>query len=149
MVSHDIGEVAFMADRIVVLAANPGRVRVIVENDLPRPRDYRSPEIAQLVDRLRDIITGSYMPDEPAGAPTPAATELEPLPAASASEVVGLLEHLASHGGREDVFRIALATNQEFGRVIAVVKAAELLDLVDTPKRIVELTASGKAFVAA
>ena len=37
MVSHDIGEVAYMADRIVVLSANPGRIRTIVENTLPRP----------------------------------------------------------------------------------------------------------------
>jgi NitT/TauT family transport system ATP-binding protein len=41
MVSHDIKEVAYMADRIIILGANPGRVRTIVPNDLPRPRDYR------------------------------------------------------------------------------------------------------------
>ena len=32
MVSHDIKEVAYMADRIVVLSANPGRVRTVVES---------------------------------------------------------------------------------------------------------------------
>ena len=50
MVSHDIKEVVYMADRIVVLGANPGRVRTIVENRLPRPRDYRSPAFQRLVD---------------------------------------------------------------------------------------------------
>src|SRR5689334_4203371 len=35
MVSHDIKEVAYMADRIVILGANPGRVRTVVENRLP------------------------------------------------------------------------------------------------------------------
>jgi NitT/TauT family transport system ATP-binding protein len=148
MVSHDIGEVAYMADRIVVLEANPGRVRTIVVNPLPRPRNVRSPEIAQLVDRLRDIITGSYMPDEVAPAEQAAPT-YEPLPDATASEIVGLIEHLDLHGGREDVFRIALDSNQEFGRVIAIVKAAELLDLVDTPKRLVELSPAGVRFVKA
>ena len=44
IVSHDIKEVAYMADRIVILGANPGCVRSVVVNDLPRPRDYRSPE---------------------------------------------------------------------------------------------------------
>jgi len=43
MVSHDIKEVAYMADRIVVMGANPGVVRTVVENRLPSPRDYRSP----------------------------------------------------------------------------------------------------------
>ena len=45
MVSHDIKEVAYMADRIVILGANPGIVRTVVRNNLPRPRDYRSPEL--------------------------------------------------------------------------------------------------------
>jgi NitT/TauT family transport system ATP-binding protein len=148
MVSHDIGEVAYMADRIVVLAANPGRVRMVVDNRLPRPRDYRSPQILELVDRLRDIITGSYLPDkqvETAPVPIP----YEPLPDATVSAVVGLVEYLDAHGQRDDVFRIAQETNQEFGRVITVVKAAEMLDLVDTPKRMVQLTPTGLRFVKA
>src|SRR4030095_11526340 len=62
LVSHDIKEVVSMADRIVVLGAKPGRVRTIVENTLPRPRNYRSPEFLQLVDKLHDIITGAEMP---------------------------------------------------------------------------------------
>jgi NitT/TauT family transport system ATP-binding protein len=146
LVSHDIAEVAYMADRIVVLEANPGRVRVVVDNRLPRPRDYRSSEMAQLVDRLRDIITGSYLPDEPEVTVTEA---YEPLPDASAGQVVGLLEYLDAHGGRDDVFHIAQETNQEFGRVIAVVLAAEMLDFVDTPKRMVQLTKAGARFVQA
>jgi NitT/TauT family transport system ATP-binding protein len=150
MVSHDIGEVAYMADRIVVLAANPGRVRVIVDNRLPRPRDYRSPEIQELVDRLRDIITGSYLPDEQV-APVARAglPPYEPLPDASVGNIIGLVEYLDAHGDRDDVFRIAIETNQEFGHVIAIVKAAEMLDLVDTPKRMVELTPAGVRFVKA
>jgi NitT/TauT family transport system ATP-binding protein len=146
LVSHDIKEVAYMADRIVVLGANPGRVRTIVESRLPRPRDYRSREVLALVDRLHDLITGHELPDVPAAAPA-AATEV--LPDAGASEIVGLLEYLDARDGREDVFRIAAETNREFGRVLTVVKAAELLDLVDTPKRLAVLTADGRAFVRA
>src|SRR5215471_6285402 len=66
MVSHDIKEVAYMADRIVVLAANPGRVMTAVDNGLPRPRNYRSAEFLRLVDELHDLITGHELPDVPA-----------------------------------------------------------------------------------
>jgi NitT/TauT family transport system ATP-binding protein len=150
MVSHDIGEVAFMADRIVVLAANPGRVRVIVDNAMPRPRDYRSPEMLELVDKLRDIITGSYLPDaQTAQTPSVGPSVYEPLPDATVSEIVGLVEYLDAHGSKDDVFRIAHETGQEFGRVITVVKAAEMLDWVDTPKRMVELTPAGVRFLKA
>ena len=36
MVSHDLKEVAYMADRIVVLSANPGRIRTI-DREPPAP----------------------------------------------------------------------------------------------------------------
>jgi NitT/TauT family transport system ATP-binding protein len=147
MVSHDIKEVAAMADRIVLLGTNPGRVRTVVENTLPRPRNYRSTEFLQLVDRLHDIITGSEMPDVPLAAP--AASALEPLPAAGAGDIVGLLEYLDARGGREEVFRIASDTNREFGHIIAIVNAAELLDFVDTPRRTVLLEPLGARFVRA
>src|SRR5207244_3050422 len=48
-----------------------------------------------------------------------------------------------------DVFRIASDTHREFGRVISVVKAAEMLDFVDTPKRMVVLEQEGLRFVRA
>jgi len=150
MVSHDIKEVVYMADRIVVLGAHPGVVRTILENKLPRPRDYRSPGLLQLVDKLHDIITGHEMPDAaPPPAPLPGAKVFEPLPVVAASEVVGLLEYLDARGGKQELFRIASDIDQEFGALINVVKAAELLDLVDTPKRMVELAPDGVRLVKA
>jgi len=146
MVSHDIKEVVYMADRIVVMAANPGRVRTIVENRLPRPRDYRSPDLLRLVDGLHDIITGSEMPDE-TGPAAPALGQIEPIPDALPSEIVGLLEYLDARGGSEELFRIVADTHREFGHLITVVKAAEMLDFVDTPKRMVMLTPEGKRFL--
>jgi NitT/TauT family transport system ATP-binding protein len=145
MVSHDIKEVVYMADRIVVLDANPGRVRTVVENSLPRPRDYRAPALLQLVDRLHDIITGMEMPDVLAAPPT----TFEALPKAGPGSILGLLEYLDARGGREDVFKIAADTDREFGSLIDVVNAAEMLDLVDTPKRLVVLSAEGSQLVKA
>ncbi|MCE9545210.1 MAG: AAA-associated domain-containing protein [Planctomycetia bacterium] len=149
MVSHDIKEVAFMADRIVILGANPGKVRTIVQNRLPRPRDYRSPELLGLVDHLHELITGSELPDVPALVAGRQAETIEPLPEATSSEIVGLLEYLDARGGQQDIFRIASETNREFGRLISVAKAAEMLNFVDTPKRMVVLEADGKRFVQA
>jgi NitT/TauT family transport system ATP-binding protein len=147
MVSHDIREVVYMADRIVVLDANPGRVRTIVENRLPRPRDYRSPGLLQLVDRLHDIITGIQMPDLAAVEGTP--RSFEPLPRAGGARIEGLLEYLDARGGREDVFRIAADTDREYGQVITTTNAAELLGLVETPHRTVVLSSEGDRYVKA
>jgi NitT/TauT family transport system ATP-binding protein len=147
LVSHDIKEVVYMADRIVILGTTPGRIRTVVENRLPRPRDYRSAGFNALVDQLHDIITGHELPDVPPPVGAPAI--VEPLPAVSASEVVGLLEYLDARQGRSDIFHMAEDTHREFGEVIATAKAAEMLDLVDTPKHTVVLTAEGNQFIRA
>jgi len=146
LVSHDIAEVAYMADRIVVLDANPGRIRTEIRNDLPRPRVYRSPGLLAMVERLHEVITGMEMPD---AAPPAAAASFEPIPDATPGEVIGLLEYLDARGGREDVFRIAEETGHAFDKLISVVNAAEMLDLVDTPKRTVLLDAPGRRLVRA
>src|SRR5713101_6239009 len=148
IVSHDIKEVVYMADRIIVMGAHPGVMRKMVENTLPRPRDYRSPALLQLVDHLHDIITGIEMPDVPA-ATAAGAPAIEPLPAVSVGEILGLLEYLDARGGQEDVFRIASDTQREFGTVISVVNAAEMLDFVETPKRLVRLAPEGTRMVRA
>jgi len=151
MVSHDIKEVAYMADRIVVLSANPGRVRTIVENPLPRPRDTRSPEFLRLVDQLHDIITSAELPDIQITTVEPSMeTELvEPIPYAQNADMLGLLEFLAAQGGSCDLFQVVNHTHVAFEKVLTIVKALEMLELVDSPKRSVELTPLGKEFVEA
>ncbi|MEQ0564518.1 ABC transporter ATP-binding protein [Amycolatopsis sp. NEAU-NG30] len=60
IVTHDIEEAVLLADRVVVLGANPGHVRAEVAVGLARPRDRRAPEFAALADRLRGLLTGPF-----------------------------------------------------------------------------------------
>jgi NitT/TauT family transport system ATP-binding protein len=56
IVTHIIEEAVELADRIAVLASNPGRIAEIITVDLPRPRNKKSPEFAALVDRVFSLI---------------------------------------------------------------------------------------------
>jgi NitT/TauT family transport system ATP-binding protein len=148
LVSHDIKEVAYMADRIVVLGGAPGHIRTVIEDHVLRPRDYRSPAIERLVDELHDIITGGELPDQPE-AVAPPRDAIEPIPDCRPSEIIGLLEYLDARGGTDDLFRVVAETSSDFGHVITVTKAAEILDMVDTPRRAVTLTPLGRQILAA
>ncbi|MEZ0339648.1 ABC transporter ATP-binding protein [Mycobacterium sp. pV006] len=55
-VTHSIDEAVALADRIVVFTARPGRIKAMVEVDMPRPRDPRSPEYHSLHDQLVDLL---------------------------------------------------------------------------------------------
>ena len=55
-VTHDVEESVVLADRVVVMAPRPGRVRDEVEIGLPRPRDSTTPEVTRLIQQLRALI---------------------------------------------------------------------------------------------
>jgi ABC-type nitrate/sulfonate/bicarbonate transport system ATPase subunit len=58
-VTHDIEEAIFLASRVAVMTARPGRIKADLTVDLPHPRDYRmktSPEFVALKARLTDEI---------------------------------------------------------------------------------------------
>jgi NitT/TauT family transport system ATP-binding protein len=61
-VTHSIDESIYLSDRVVVMAARPGRIREEVRVDLPRPRwdtDVKAdPRFAQLRARIRESLRG-------------------------------------------------------------------------------------------
>jgi ABC-type nitrate/sulfonate/bicarbonate transport system ATPase subunit len=57
LVTHDVEEAVFLGDRVVVMEANPGRIKRVVDVDLPRPRHRTSPEFQHIKDDvLSDFI---------------------------------------------------------------------------------------------
>jgi NitT/TauT family transport system ATP-binding protein len=58
-ITHDLDEAVFLADRIVVLKANPGEIQEIIEVPVPRPRSLaqvNSPEFLATRRRIEELI---------------------------------------------------------------------------------------------
>ena len=55
-VTHNLSEAVYLGDRIVVLIANPGRIRTIVNVNLPRPRDALSPEFIAIQRHINELV---------------------------------------------------------------------------------------------
>lgn len=57
-VTHDVGEAVMLADRILLMSKNPGRIREEIPVNLPRPREREGAAFAGLSRRLHEALRG-------------------------------------------------------------------------------------------
>jgi NitT/TauT family transport system ATP-binding protein len=149
IVTHNIEEAVQLADRILVLSSNPGRIRAELPNRLPRPRDRHEAGFEQLVDTVHDILTGRQEPAERAVAanePTALTPSDLPLPQVSAGGLSGLLEILAARGGEDGLAELADELSFEVDDLLPLVDAAEMLGLAEVHGADLEITDAGREF---
>jgi NitT/TauT family transport system ATP-binding protein len=151
IVTHIISEAVYLARRIVVMAAKPGRIAAILDNPLPFPRDPASPNFRELAEKIHDILVHAMLPDEPAEAASattlPPSDHLVPLPPVKPSEVFALVRALGEES--EDIFDFARRIGRESSWVLVGLHTAEILGLVTTPGANVIRTPLGRRFIEA
>ena len=85
-----------MADRVLIFASDPGRVRFQLAVQLPRPRNPESVEVRQLIDEVYALMTAGSASAPAAPPKSPSVLQLaERLPEADIGRMEGLLELLA------------------------------------------------------
>jgi NitT/TauT family transport system ATP-binding protein len=58
-ITHSITEAIFLADRVLVMTPRPGRVRMELNIDFPRPRELNitsTPEFGRYAQQIRDLL---------------------------------------------------------------------------------------------
>ena len=149
VVSHNIEEAVLMADRVLIFASDPGRVRFQLAVQLPRPRNPDSAEVRQLVDEVYALMTAGRG-GKGRAAEEPAALQLAArLPEAAVARLEGLLELLAgaAFAGRADLPRLAEETELTDDELLPLAQAVSLLGLARLAEGDLHLTSLGRSYV--
>jgi NitT/TauT family transport system ATP-binding protein len=74
---------------------------------------------------------------------------MESIPTVRVGQILGLLSILRDDPELENIFDVSNEIGKDFGETISLVKAAEILEFVETPKDEVRFTELGKKFIEA
>ncbi|MGY0196851.1 ABC transporter ATP-binding protein [Leptothrix sp. BB-4] len=166
IVSHSIEEAVMMADRVLIFASDPGRVRYQMSVGLPRPRDPDSADVRALVDEIYGVMTAGRVRPLPATAPEPAPADAATpqaldeamplrldhrLPQADIGRMEGLLErlHAAPFHGTADLPRLGEDTELTDEDLLPLTEALALLGLAQLERGDLSLTPLGRRYVEA
>lgn len=155
IVTHGIEEAVILADRIVVLGRNPGRIRAEMTVTLPHYRDRKTPQFQAIVDQVYKILTNPELSCETV--PPAATTVSQPQPTQSAKyqslpqvrigAVAGLLELLEDRQ-EKDLYRLGQELMLEVDDILPIVEAAKLMDFLAIQEGDLLLTTVGLQFIA-
>ena len=152
IVTHNIEEAVLLADRIIVLGRNPGKIRTDFRVQIAQPRDRKSDPFTQLVDYIYKVLT---RPDvAPAEAPDQTGPRVrdqrqmkyQMLPHARPGGMAGLLELLLDKGGRDDIYRLADDLAFDVDDLLPIVDAAQLLGFLKIEEGDAAITDTGAEF---
>ncbi|MFO1422893.1 MAG: nitrate/sulfonate/bicarbonate ABC transporter ATP-binding protein [Candidatus Competibacteraceae bacterium] len=144
MVSHSIEEVLMIADRVVILDSNPGRVKAELAITLKHPRDHTAPVFRRLVDRVYEILTAAAGEQRASGIG-------HRLPSAHVAQLLGVLDEIdhPAHRGLADLSVLADALELEVDDLFPIIEALQLLDFAQVAEGDIRLTPHGQAFLDA
>ncbi len=149
MVTHNIEEAVLMADRIIVLDKDPGRIVGEMNVGLRHPRQRKDTAFQGIVDRVYAAVAGKTLPDAEELGQAPGQGWIRRLPKARLNALAGLLEKLAAEGGRADIPRMMSDVAMELDDFLPILESGELLGFLKVQEGDLLLTPLGRAYADA
>jgi len=149
VVSHNIEEAVMMADRVLVFASDPGRVRDELAVSLARPRQVESSGVRLLIDNVYGLMTAGSMRHGRISEKEVKLQLGDRLPEADIARMEGILEVLAGEAfaGRADLPKLAEETDLTDQELLDVSKALTLLGFAVLDAGDIILTPLGDQYV--
>jgi NitT/TauT family transport system ATP-binding protein len=148
IVTHNIEEAAYLADRIFVFANNPGYVRTQINVDIPQPRDQQDVKFRELVDDIYGLMTTPVLSTK-VNEPRRAIDQYYRLPEANVAEMVGFLDNLKAVGEKVDLPHLAEDLHFEIDDMFPITEALELLGFAVVSDGDITLTQVGEEWIGA
>ena len=149
LVTHNIEEAVFMADRILVFSSNPGRVAAEIKVPFPHPRNRLDPAFRQMVDEIYAKMTARPAPDAKGKIK---GVEIGTwIPRVSTNIMAGLIETVAAapYSGRADLPEIARSLQLEGDELFPAAEALQNLGFAEVRDADIHLTMPGRVFAEA
>lgn len=146
LVTHNIEEAAMLADRIIILGNDPGRIRADLLVNITQPRQSETPEFRDLVDEIYTLMTKA--PEDKMRYPH---RERQigfgyRLPDVDPSELSGLIETMITLKERIDLPELADELMMNVDDLFPVLETLEILGFAKITDGDIQLTELGKQF---
>lgn len=151
LVTHDIEEAVFMADKVIVMEKNPGRIISNIKVNIPHPRSHKDQDFISIVDRVYGILTGKLTPEEVEKMVLSEKIDIRKfLPDVNVNDIVGLLERLDEEpSNRSDIYKLTEESKIISDQMLKLVKAAQILGFATIFQGDIILTLLGQTFAEA
>lgn len=150
LITHSIEEAVTMADRVLILSANPGRIVSEIPIALARPRDIHSMEFGLIVDKIYSHMVSAY--EKPTTVVSRKDKNLDQkINLTSVTKLIGSIEALASlpyqgNAPLSDLLEVFHIHNMT--EILQIVNALQILDFATVTSENVKLNQAGKLFAS-
>ena len=151
IVTHNIEEAVYMADRILIFGSDPGNIRAEMKVPLAHPRDDKEEQLEALVDQVYQAISEVNFQTKQTGSKFKNIRVSHRLPSVAVSNITGLLEFLVSSEGLDNVELSEVADEMHLGldEMLPVAEAIEILRFASVSSGRFNLTSIGDNFAKA
>lgn len=151
MITHNIEEAVAMADRIIIMEKDPGRVVAEHVVSLPYPRYNKDPLVIQQMDTIYSILAGQTQAEEvEMGAAPGQDVHMRALPSVTVGELTGLMEYLSEiPTAAMNIFELPKELHISADNLLRLTEAAEILGFASIAQGDISLSPLGETFIEA
>jgi NitT/TauT family transport system ATP-binding protein len=151
LVTHNIEEALLLADHVIVLDSNPGRIKADIPVAVKHPRDRESLNFRRSIEKVYIVMTTSMTGGQEGKQIVVRPGICHRLPDVAVAQITGVLDQInqPANAGRASLPLLAETMQLEVDDLFPILEALELLNFAHVTGQEAQLTRHGQAFAEA